>query len=88
LSYDLDLSPQQSENFGNIAARQQVIKTSQQQRDSRFTNQELESRTNQIQEEFERMMEELNRKRVERDGDAFYVAMNDYNYGDADGGHE
>lgn len=40
--------------------------------DTRIQNKELESKTQAMQDEFERLMEELNTNRKERDPEAFY----------------
>ena len=40
-----------------------------------------------MQNEFEQLMDELNQKRKERDGEAFYQAINEYYYEDGTQAH-
>lgn len=42
----------------------------------------MEDRNKALKNEFDLLMEELNSKRKERDGEAFYTAINEYYYGD------
>lgn len=55
--------------------------------DGKFLNKDLEAKTMQMQNEFDLLLEELNNKRKERDGDAFYEAINEFYYGDGTEGH-
>jgi hypothetical protein len=48
--------------------------------DSKFLNKDLEEKTNKMQEEFDQLMNELNKKRQDREGEAFYKAINEYYY--------
>jgi hypothetical protein len=50
----------------------QVQQKRQQESNPKFLNKELESKTNQMQEEFDLLMEQLNKKRQDREGEAFY----------------
>ena len=75
-----------AENFGQMYV--QEIKTHQQTKNvsiapsnPKFLNKDLESKTNQMQEEFELLMQELNKKRQDREGEAFYQAIDNF-YGE------
>ena len=58
-------------------AKEQV-KEYQKVRNNKFYNQDLEEKTAAIQDEFERLINEMMASRKERDGDGFYQVMDQY----------
>ena len=67
--------PQSSSgDFGRVA----MVEKGKMQRESRFQNRELEEKTQALQDEFERIMGELNQRRVNKNGEAFYEAIHEY----------
>ena len=56
--------------------------------DSKFLNKDLEEKTNKMQEEFDQLMNELNKKRQDREGEAFYKAINEYYYEEGTEAHQ
>lgn len=75
LSDELGLSSQKS--TGGFATNAAAAKA-QVQRDAKFVNRDLEEKTNQLQDEFNKILSELNERRINRNGDYFYEALNQY----------
>lgn len=70
------------DNFGRLATKE----SKKIEEYGKYSNQDLASKTAQIQEEFEKVLDELNKRRSNRDGGAFYTAINEY-YQEGSGTH-
>ena len=67
-----------------MAAREKKIIDEEKRK---IKNPDLAEKTLKMQEEFDLLMGELNKKREDRDGEAFYQAINEF-YNEGDGTHK